>query len=411
MTRDQSVITVYNRYLTRGGEDEVFESELELLKRHGWRVLPVIEATRHPLGPMDHLRLGVSTLWSKRWYKKFQRLAKMHPASIVHVHNVFPVMSPSVYYAARSAGAAVVQTLHNYRMACPNALCYRDNHPCQDCVGRVVPWPGVVHRCYRQSRTQTAGVAAMLSFHRAIRTWQSQVDVYIALTDFSRRLLARAGLPADRIVVKPNFVHPDPGPKEERGDYCLFVGRLASQKGVLTMIRAWQQLSHIPLKVVGDPTTPDEGAKLSSLGDSPGIEYLGRIPRDQVFSLMHRARLLVFPSEWYEGFPLTIAEAFACGVPVVVSRLGAMAEIVEDRKTGLHFGAGDSDDLAWKIEWAWSNGNEVHRMSHEARMEYERKYTAEKNYRMLTEIYDRARRRPADREGTVELHVDEPEQP
>jgi glycosyltransferase involved in cell wall biosynthesis len=387
-----TILSIYNRYLTRGGEDEVFEAELDMLLRHGWNVVPVTESTRAPEGLTGTLRLGTAALWSRRWRARVEELVTRYGARIVHIHNFFPMMSPSVYYAARAGGAAVIQTLHNYRMACPNALCYRDDHACQDCVGRSVPWPGVLHRCYRESRIQSAGVAAMLSMHRALRTWSRQVDLYIALTDFSRRLFADAGLPASRIVVKPNFVHPDPGRKEEQGEYCLFVGRLASQKGIATMIRAWKDVRGIPLKIVGDPTNPSEAAKLATLGDTRGVEFLGRVPRDQVFSLLRGARLLIFPSEWYEGFPLTIAEAFACGVPVVTSRLGAMAEIVESGRTGLHFEAGNAAELSSRVAWAWANPQELERMGREARSEYEQKYTSEVNYRLLIDIYNRALR-------------------
>jgi len=387
------ILSVYNRYLTRGGEDEIFDSELALLRRHDQVVIPVTESVSQPHSLRQLVRSGTDVVWSRQWHKRFLRLMHESKPDIVHIHNTFPVMSPSVCYAARKAGAAVVHTLHNYRLVCPNAICFRNGHPCQDCLGRATPWPGILHACYRDSRLESAGVAAMLTAHRILKTWERQVDAYIALTQFERSVLIRGGLPAERVYVKPNFVYPDPGPRERDGDFCLFVGRLATHKGFPTLVRAWKHLSGIPLRVVGTPTSATEERNVSaSTAVSSDIELLGMVSRDQVFDLMKGARLLVFPSECYETFGLTIVEAFACGVPVIVSRLGAMADLVEDGLTGLHFTPGDSDDLAKKVKWAWTQREQMAIMGREARREYESKYNAEVNYEMLLDIYARARK-------------------
>jgi glycosyltransferase involved in cell wall biosynthesis len=219
------------------------------------------------------------------------------------------------------------------------------------------------------------------------------VDVYVVFSEFSRKKFIQGGLPADRIVVKPNFVYPDPGGREDGGNYALFVGRLSVEKGVRTLLRAWHNLRDIPIRIVGDgPLLEETTVSVLPVG-SDAIDLLGRRSNREAIDLMKGARFLVFPSEWYEGFPVTLVEAFACGLPVIASCLGAMNEIVEDRRTGLHFNPGDPDDLAAKVAWLWSHPAEAEKMGREARAEFEAKYTAERNYKMLMEIYETALRK------------------
>lgn len=379
------VALVYNRYLNRGGEDEVFEAEGRLLERHGHDVVPIQAAAEDPgaAGAAGKARLAANAIWSREWYGRMQRLVDEHRPDVVHVHNVFPTMSPAVYHACKSRGVAVVQTLHNFRSICPAALCFRDGRVCDDCVGRAVPWPGVLHGCYHDSRAQTAVIAAMLVVHRLAGTWAEAIDVYVALTEWGRRRFVEGGLPADRVVVKPNFVDPDPGVGGRRRAGALFVGRLSANKGVGTLLRAWSRLGPArTLVIVGD-------GPLSAMraGAPAEVRWLGRQPREAVLALMREAALLVFPSEWYEGFPLAIAEAFATGLPVVASRLGGMAEIVEHRRTGLHFAPGDPDDLAATLAWAFANPGAMAEMARHAREEFERRYTAASNYESLMAIY------------------------
>jgi len=232
-------------------------------------------------------------------------------------------------------------------------------------------------------------MATMLAAHRALGTWTRTVDCYVALSEFARRKFIEGGLPGEKIAVKPNFVYPDPGDGTGTGEYALFVGRLSPQKGLSTLLAAWERLpTTIPLVVIGD-------GPLSYLLSAPrlrscSIQYRGRLPRDQTLAAIKRAHVLIFPSEWYEPFGLAIVEAFACGTPVICSRLGAMQEIVQDGFTGLHFNPGNANDLAAKVEWAWTHRDQMRTMGQQARLEYETKYTSERNYEMLMEIYQRA---------------------
>jgi glycosyltransferase involved in cell wall biosynthesis len=213
------------------------------------------------------------------------------------------------------------------------------------------------------------------------------VDCYIALTQFARAKLIEGGLPAERIRVKPNFVLPDPGARSGRGEYAMFVGRLVESKGLPTLLAAWGRLSNIPLMIVGDGPYREQLESELKSQELPSVRYMGRLSRVDTLAAMKDARFLVFPSEWYEGFPVTIAEAFACGVPVICSRLGSMQEIVTDGRTGLHFQAGEAEDLASKVRWAWNHPQEVEAMGHYARQEFDQKYTAERNITMLEEAY------------------------
>ena len=310
-----TIVSLYNRYLNRGGEDEIFEAEAELLAAHGHRVIRVEEHAREPAGWRERWELARNTVWSNGWYGKMRQLLEQHRPDIVHVHNWWPQMSPAVCYAAHSASVPVIHTLHNYRLLCPNAIFFRDGHTCEDCLGRTVPWPGVLHACYQRSRARTAVVANVLARHRKRKTWSEQVDVYIALSEFARRKFIDGGLPAERTVVKPNFVYPTPAMGKGDGGYALFVGRLAEQKGIATLLAGWERLHvKLPLKIVGDGpmSTEVKAATRSSLE----IEWLGRVSHDRVIELMQAATVLVFPSIWYETFRLgdcgSLRDGLAC---------------------------------------------------------------------------------------------------
>ena len=383
-----SVLCVHNRYIQPGGEDQVFESESQLLAQNGVRVEKVEEQTTYPGGLVRKIQAAVDCVWSRSWYQKCKTLLRDVRPDVVHIHNFFSVISPSIYYACREEGVPVVQTLHNYRLACPAASFYRDGKICEECLDRG-PFHAVRYGCYRESKLATAALATMLEVHRRKNTWTEMVDCYVALTEFAKEKMIQGGLPAEKIRVKPNFVLPDPGPRRGQGDYALFVGRLVDLKGVGTLIKAWRKLpGSIPLVIAGDGPYRPEMEKLIADLKLANIDYRGRLSRTETLATMKGARFLMFPSEWYEGFPVTIAESFACGVPVLCSRLGGMQEIVEDGCTGLHFTTGNAADLAEKVQWAWSNPQETSAMGLAARAEFEAKYSAERNFGMLTEIYE-----------------------
>jgi glycosyltransferase involved in cell wall biosynthesis len=382
------VLAVHNRYQQPGGEDQVFLAETTLLESYGHRVVRYSTHNDRVAG-MNRLALAGNTLWNSSTYRELRALIRQERPHVAHFHNTFPLVSPAGYYAAKAEGVPVVQTLHNYRLLCPNALFFRDGRVCEDCMSKVIPWPGVVHKCYRGSRAASGLVTAMLTTHRVLRTWTEMVDAYVALTEFARRKFVEGGLPAEKMVVKPNFVYPDPGPGEGRGGYALFVGRLSPEKGVGTLLAAWERLDRpVPLKVVGDGPLREQVVEAPDR--RPCVEYLGYRPAEEVHGLMKEASMLVFPSEWYETFGRVAAEAFATATPVIAADIGAVAELVEHGHTGLRFRPGDPEDLAAQVGWFLSHPEEHARMRREARAEFEAKYTAERNHQMMMEIYESA---------------------
>ncbi|MEW6098329.1 MAG: glycosyltransferase family 4 protein [Pseudomonadota bacterium] len=372
------VLIAHNSYQQRGGEDAVVEAEAELLRSRGHAVRLLVAHNDVIVG-MPRSRLAARTLWSSQTVRDFrQALVEFRP-DILHVHNTFPLISPSIYWAAARARVPVVQTLHNFRLLCPQAMLLREGRICEDCVGRL-PWRGVVRRCYRGSAAQSGVLAGMISLHRALGTWGSKVDRYIALNEFCRRKFIEGGLPAQRIVVKPNFVD-FPAPEDGAREGVLFVGRLAEEKGLSTLCAAARLAPDVAVRVAG--TGPQAGL----LQGIPSVTSLGALSAAEVREAMCGAQALVMPSLWYENFPRTLVEAFACALPVIASRIGALAELVEDGVTGLLFEPGNAADLAAKMKWAAAHPDALMRMGQEARRRYLREFSPEVNYRRLTEIY------------------------
>lgn len=383
----EKILLVHNAYMHAGGEDAVFEDEGALLEGHGHLVLRY-QTNNDRISGMGPISLASKTVWNRGAYRGLRDLIRRQRPGVVHLHNTFPLISPAAHHAAAAEGVPVVQTLHNYRLLCPNGLFFRDGRPCEDCLGKALALPGVAHGCYRESRAATAATAGMVAAHRLLGTWSGGVDRFVALTAFARDKFIEGGLPAERISVKPNFVSPDPGVGDGRGGYALFVGRLSQEKGVGTLLKAWDQPGGdtVPLKIVGDG--PFSGAVARAAEQNPLIEWVGRRSPGETRRLMQDAAMTVLPSEVYETFGRVAAESFAAGTPVVAAKIGAIEELVDHGRTGLHFKPGDAGDLAHQVQrLAADTSGEVARMRRAARSEYEEKYTAERNYRLLADIY------------------------
>lgn len=372
------VLIAHNAYQHRGGEDSVVEAEIALLRSHG-HVVETYFRSNDDVAAMSSLSLARHTLWSNRTSHELAKLIRRFKPDVIHVHNTFPLMSPSLYWAAERAGIPVVQTLHNFRLMCLNALFLREGKVCEDCMGKL-PWRGVARACYRGSHTASAALAGMLALHRGLGTYQNKVARYIALNGFCRDKFIEGGLPAERVEVKPNFVDFDAPPLTARVG-MLFVGRLSVEKGVATLAEAMAVLPDMSLRVAGD------GPEEELLAGVAGIARLGSMPSEAVRQEMACAVALVVPSIWYENFPRTIVEAFACGLPVIASRIGALADIVTDGVTGLLFEPANARDLADKLAWAQAHPEQMAEMGRKARAQYEAEFSAEVNYRRLMEIY------------------------
>ncbi|CCG41374.1 glycosyltransferase family 4 protein [Magnetospirillum molischianum] len=372
------IITVYNRYTVHGGEDEVFRREADVLEAAGHDVLRHT-ADNADLASVGRFRAVAGMIWNRRAAADMARLVRQHRAEVVHVHNFFAVLSPTILGAARASGAAVVQTLHNFRLFCTNSMLLRDRRPCEDCVGRGLAWPGIVHGCYRDSHSQSAAVAAMTGLHRLTGTWNRDVDRYIALTDHSARLFVRSGLPSDKVTVKPNFVEDrhDPSVVDSPRHGALLVGKMVEEKGVLLAAEAWGSLT-TPLRFLGD-------GPLKAVVGGEGQKTQAEVARS-----MANAEFLVMPSLWYETFGLVVIEAFSAGLPVIAAGHGALADLIEDGVTGLLFRPGDAADLAAKARWAIANPEAMRAMGRRARDVFEQRYTPASNLPQLEDIYRQA---------------------
>jgi glycosyltransferase involved in cell wall biosynthesis len=387
----KKILLVHNRYLQSGGEDEVYDREKRLLSDRGHQVIEYIRDNCEisEYGFHQKASLALRTIWAWDSYGELVRLLQQEKPDVAHFHNIFPLISPAAYYACSSENVPVVQTLHNPRLLCPAATLFRDGATCEECVGRHFALPAVRHGCYQHSRSRSAIVASMISVHHWRGTWKERVNTYVASTEFYRNKFIAAGIPPEQIALKPHFVDTDPGCTQQQGEYALFVGRLAPEKGVPTLLAAWRKVRSIPLYIRGEGPLAKDASMLQTQAGGR-VTLVQRMSRSELFDLMKAARFLVWPSEGhYETFGLVAIEAFACGIPVIASRCGVMQEIVQEGRTGLHFAPGDADDLAKTVEWAWAHPDEMREMGYNGRAEYRAKYTAERNYELLSQVYRR----------------------
>lgn len=377
----ERVLVVHNNYQQRGGEDTVVEAEISLLKQNG-HLVELFEKSNHSISEMPKVKLAYSTIWSSDSAQEFSNVLTSFKPDIVHVHNTFPLISPAIYWVAQRHNIPVVQTLHNFRLFCPQGMLLRDSKVCEDCLGKV-PWRGVLNKCYRESYLQSAVLSSMLITHRLMGTWQNKVSRYIALNKFCRDKFIEGGLPAAKISVKPNFVDFGIPVDYERSGF-LYVGRLSHEKGIATLANALRNDTYSFIRVAGS------GDQEDLLRPYSNVKLLGMLNQDAIRDEMYRASALVMPSIWYENFPRTLVEAFACGLPVVASRIGALADLVEDGVTGLLFDPSSSEDLAKKLRWVRENPEEMKKMGQSARQHYLSSFTPAINYKQLIDIYRQA---------------------
>jgi glycosyltransferase involved in cell wall biosynthesis len=372
------IIVAHNNYIHRGGEDSVVESEIGMLRAFGHQLIEYRKDNIEISG-ISKVSLLLNTLWSRKTAADIKKLIENFQPDIIHVHNTFPLISPSLFWAANQAGIPVIQTLHNFRLLCLNAMFLRGDKVCQDCLGHL-PLLGVARKCYRGSVVESASLASMITLHRGLATYRKKITKYIALNEFCRQKFIEGGLPASRIVVKPNFVDLPTQEKLRRHDF-LFVGRLSKEKGIKTLMQAIKLLPGSSIRVAG------VGPESELLDHVQGVVGLGSLSIDEVQHEMHSSMALVLPSLWFENFPRTIVEAFSCALPVIASRLGALTELVEHGDTGLLFEPGNPQDLAEKMKWATENPSKMEAMGRNARAKYLAEFTAERNHQQLISIY------------------------
>jgi glycosyltransferase involved in cell wall biosynthesis len=380
---------LHNRYQIRGGEDAAVDLECGMLRGAGFAV-ELLEAKNDGIaGALKKIETALQVPYSFAAKRAVAAKIRSFQPDIVHVHNFFPALSPSVYDAGNAARVPVVQTLHNYRLVCANALLFRDGKTCTECLGRALPTPAIQHSCYRGSKAGSAAVAAMIGIHRARHTWAERVDRFIVLTEFARELFVKyAEIPAEKISIKPNSA-PDPGVGTGAGGYALYVGRLSPEKGIDALLAAAMQGEGLgmPLKMAGDGPLREKVQAQCAAGK---IEYVGLKDAEGVRKLMREARVLLIPSLWYEGLPMVVPEAFGAGLPIVASRIGALATLVEDGGNGLLAEPGDSASIAQAVRRVAAGGEFEQSLRRHARATYEAMYHPDSNVRMLTKIYEQA---------------------
>ncbi len=382
------VLLVHNFQQFSGGEDRAVQADLDLLAAHGHE--PVLysrtyeEVTKRR--GLSRLGLAVDVSWSRSSYAGVRSLVRRFRPSVVHFHNIFPLVSASAYYACRAEGVPIVQTLHNYRLVCAAGTLLRDGKVCELCVGHV-PWPAVRYGCYRGSHLQSAAMAAALGGHAAFGTWRQGVDAYIALTEFARTIFVRGGLPEERMFIRPNAVETRDPAQYHGPSSAVFAGRLSPEKGIATLLDAWERLPDVPLTLIGGGPLLAETRRRVASANLRHVTVTGELPHDQVLEMIGRAGMLIFPSVCYEGLPYVALEALAAGVPVIASDIGTQAEIVADGVSGLQFHTGDPRSLVEAVTRLRSSEALARGLAAGARREFAEHYSADRSYRLLMEIY------------------------
>lgn len=392
-----NILLVHNYYGSSApsGENQVFEAEANLLRTRGHDVQWFTRHSDaiHSQGAAGWVRAAVGTPWNLRAAAAIRREVARSRASIVHVHNTFPLLSPAIFPAIGKSAARVL-TLHNYRLFCPAAIPMRSGRVCTECLDRASAWPAMQHACYRGSRTATMPLALGVGLHRRLGTWTKHVDAFIALTAFQQEKMVAAGLPAELVHVKPNFYpgRPSTMPWHERRNAVVFAGRLAAEKGVRALVQAWLDWgSSAPeLRIVGDGELREELHQLTVGSPGTPISFLGQLTSDAAQLEIARAKLLVLPSEWFEGFPMVIREAFAFGTPVAASAIGPLPSIVESGVGGILFTPADPSSLLGVVRAAWESEGTLQRLGKGARQAFEMRYTEDANYAILAGIYRQA---------------------
>jgi len=383
------ILTVHNHYghYLTGGEGNVLDAESELLEMHGHKVRKYVRTNSEVLNAslFDKIRAFWEAPWSENGYEAISREIKHFRPDVVHVHNFFLIISPSIFRAAKDAGVPTVATLHNYRLLSPCSQLIRNGKICELCLNRN-PWRIMFHRCYRNSFWASLLRYRVYYMSKNKHRWLDDIDAFIALTQFGKDKFVEGGLPAERIYVKPNYVPDFSGLQLDyfHREGAVFVGRLSAEKGLKTLMNAWRRIDY-PLAVLGDGPIRGE---IESLAPK-NVSFFGTVSHQEVLEQMKKAKFLVFPSEWYEGFPCVLVESLSMGLPVIASSLGAMAEIIDDGRTGLLFEPGNSEDLCKKVQILIEDRQLGKQIGLAVRQEYLDKYTPEKNYKILLDIYSR----------------------
>jgi len=386
--KKQNILIVHNYYQIPGGEDTVVANEKKMLEDHGHKVILYTRNNSElkEMSKLQKLKLPFTTIFNPRTYKDIKRIIRKENIDVVHVHNTLNLVSPAVYYAALSCKVPVVQTVHNFRLLCPGATFYRDGHICEDCVHHGLKC-AIKHNCYRGSKAQTLVCVVNTWIHRMTGVY-GKIN-YICLTEFNKqKLLELKQIKEDKVFVKPNFVESNETfiPEEQRKDQFVFAGRLDKLKGIDILLKAWKQMGAKAPKLIVCGTGPmEKWCKEFAKSNKLNVEFKGCVPNAEVLKIVASSKALVLPTQWYEGFPMSIVEAFSVGTPVICSDLGNAGSIVEEKITGFKFQYNESDSLKCVIKEFESY--DIKLLQQSAYGKYRRYFDQNRNYEMFQTIY------------------------
>lgn len=386
------ILQIHNLYQIPGGEDRVVNAEKELFEVRGCDVIQYVrhnnEIKKYSL--FQKIRFFIETIYSQKTCKELDKLIDEQKPDIAHIHNVFPLISSSIYYFLKQHRIPTIQTIHNYRFLCPNGLFYTKTAICEKCKNGNT-FHCFFNKCYKDSFLLSGLYALMFWIHRKLKTFQNKIDILITLNYFTKDKLVKENFPEEKIEVEGNFL---PQAKIEtnynKEDYVIFMGRLSGEKGLMTLLRAFRQTNKIKLKVAGKGNLEGVLKEYCNKNNLSSVEFIGFIAGDEKLKLLQKARFSIVPSEWYENFPMSVLESFSIGTPVIASRIGGLPELIEDGKNGLLFKPGNPDDLAEKINYLYNNPDKAIEMGKYAHKCLEEKYSAEKHYMRLMDIYKKA---------------------
>ncbi len=390
----KKILMLHNRYQYRGGEDTCTEAEIEILRQAGHEVT-LIEKNNQQIKEFSQsqkLQLFFTTAWNSLEANEMRSRFQEIKPDLLHVQNFFPLFSPSVHGAAKSLNIPTIQHLHNFRLGCLNAYLFREGKICKACLGKN-PWRGIVYGCYRNSRPASLAVWNMITYNRWRGTWLRDVDGFIAPSRFTANKLVEIGIPGHRLYVKPNVTTDPLGDKPisplPSAPTFLFLGRLSPEKGVMTLFKAWEILAEPSwqLAIVGDGPQKLELEQFVQERQLTNVNFFGYQGADGVLKAIENATAVVVPSQCYETFGRVVIEAFACGRGVLVSDLGALAELVEEGETGFLVSASDPHAWAERLKWCGDRPQQMARMGKKCRQVYLDNYTPAVNYQQMMEIY------------------------
>lgn len=381
------ILLIHNEYQKKGGEDFVVNSEAELLRSYGHEVELLLFNNDEVSSSLDKVKAGIGLFYNRSSAKKVSQAIQRFSPDVIHVHNIFYLISPAVFYMAQKHKVPVVMTFHNYRLICPGAMLMRDAKVCELCVDKVFPIHGIKYGCHRDSKVQTAQLTLMTGIHKVLHTWRDKIDRYIVLTDFVKEKVTSSSLKLapEKVIVKPNFaVDLGVSPPEAREDFFLYIGRLSDEKGVRVLLESTKYHDY-KLEIIGDG--PLRGMVESYMKDNPNITWWGFRDKAFISDRLAKCLAMVFTSVCYEGMPLTILEAFSKGTPVIASDIDNINRIVLNKHNGLHFATAKPRPLAEQISFFSRKKDELVDLYHNARQDYENNYSPEANYQQLLGVY------------------------